>query len=159
MTEGLFCGARGRTGEGARDGASRCGGTEIAVGLQQQQQQEEEEEEERPVSEAAKARARRIFERAHKSMKERELKAERVTLLSAWLAFERAHGSAADVEAIQKQMPRKTKKKRRLDDDSWEEYVDYVFPADDQQAQGLSNLLAAAQAWKQTGGNIGAAGG
>ena len=114
----------------------------------------EEEAEEHPVSEEAKARARKIFERAHQSMKERDLIMERVSILNAWLAFEKTHGTAEDTEKIQKQMPRKTKKKRRLDDDTWEEYVDYVFPADDQQTKNLSNLLAMAQNWKQTGGNI-----
>jgi len=87
-------------------------------------------------------------------MKDRELKAERVSLLNAWLSFEKTHGSDEDVEKIQKQMPRKTKKKRKLDDDTWEEYIDYVFPADDQQTKKLSNLLAMANAWKNTGGNI-----
>jgi crooked neck len=120
---------------------------------------EADEEEERPVSEEAKTRARKVFERAHQSMKDRDLKNERVSILNAWLAFEKTHGSEEDIEKIQKQMPRRTKKKRRLEDDTWEEYTDYVFPADDQQAKGLSNLLAMAQAWKQQGGGIGAGGG
>ncbi|KAK3900729.1 Pre-mRNA-splicing factor clf-1 [Staphylotrichum tortipilum] len=115
---------------------------------------EQDEEEERPVSEEAKARARRIFDRAHKSMKERELKAERVSLLNAWHEFESTHGSPEDIDKIARQMPRKTKKKRRLADDTYEEYVDYIFPADDQQTKNLSNLLAMANAWKQTGGKI-----
>lgn len=113
-----------------------------------------EDEEERPVSDEAKARARKVFERAHQGMKDRDLKAERVSLLNAWLLFEQTHGSPEDIQRIQRQMPRKTKKKRKLEDDSWEEYVDYIFPADDQQAKNLSNLLAMANAWKQTGGNI-----
>ncbi|KAL2178581.1 uncharacterized protein P884DRAFT_291063 [Thermothelomyces heterothallicus CBS 202.75] len=116
--------------------------------------EEGEDAEERPVSEEAKARARKIFERAHQSMKDRDLKAERVALLSAWQEFENVHGSPEDIERIRKQMPRKTKKKRKLDDDTWEEYVDYIFPADDQQTKNLSNLLAMANAWKQTGGKI-----
>ncbi|KAI5919259.1 cell cycle control protein [Camillea tinctor] len=115
--------------------------------------EDENEEEERPVSEEAKARARKVFERAHKGMKERELKEERVSLLNAWLSFERTHGSPEDVEKVQKQMPRKTKRRRRLDDDSFEEYVDYVFPADDEQKQDISKMLAMAQAWKQAGGS------
>ncbi|KAK3362874.1 hypothetical protein B0T25DRAFT_20918 [Lasiosphaeria hispida] len=127
---------------------------EINIPEAEEEGAEDETEEERPVSDEAKARARKIFERAHKSMKDRDLKAERVSLLNAWLAFEKTHGSAEDVEKMQKQMPRKTKKKRKLDDDSWEEYVDYVFPADDQQTKNLSNLLAMANAWKQTGGKI-----
>ncbi|EHK96320.1 putative Pre-mRNA-splicing factor clf1 [Glarea lozoyensis 74030] len=139
---------------------------------------EEEEEEEREVSEGAKVRARKIFERALDTMKDQDLKEEvralcifflsvqeanslqRVSLLNAWLSFERTHGSADDIESVQKQMPRKTKRRRKLDDDSYEEYIDYVFPADDQQTQSLSNLLAKAAAWRQAGGTLtGPAGG
>jgi crooked neck len=133
----------------------------------------EEEDEEKPVSELAKKRARKVFERALKSMKDKELKEEvrtlttsltksserltssqRVSLLNAWLSFERTHGSVEDIEKVQKQMPRKTKRRRKLDDDSYEEYIDYVFPADDRQTAKLSNLLAMAQSWKQAGGGI-----
>ncbi|OHF01122.1 pre-mRNA-splicing factor CLF1 [Colletotrichum orchidophilum] len=117
---------------------------------------EEEAGEEAPVSREAKARARKVFERAHKSMRDKELKEETVTLLNAWLSFERIHGADDDVENVQKLMPRKTKRRRRLDDDSFEEYIDYVFPADDKQTQNLSNLLAMAQAWKQQGGDAAA---
>ncbi|RYP47517.1 hypothetical protein DL768_006428 [Monosporascus sp. mg162] len=114
----------------------------------------DEAEEDRPVSEKAKARARRIFERAHKSMKENDLKEERVSLLNAWMSFERTHGSAEDVGKVQKQMPRKVKRRRRLEDDTFEEYVDYVFPADDEQKQAQLKMLAMAQAWKQSGGGM-----
>jgi len=131
----------------------------------------EDEEEERPVSEVAKARARKVFERALTSMKDKELKEEvclpqshqsdqmlttlqRVSLLNAWLSFERTHGSEEDIGKVQKQMPRKTKRRRKLDDDSYEEYIDYVFPADDRQTEKLSNFLAMAQSWKQAGGTI-----
>ncbi|TFB06410.1 Pre-mRNA-splicing factor clf1 [Trichoderma ghanense] len=122
---------------------------------------EEEQDEEQPVSDEAKARARRVFERAHKSMRDKDLKEERVSLLNAWLSFERTHGSEADVEAVQKQMPRRVKRRRRVQDESgnanedvYEEYFDYVFPADDQQAKNLSNIMAMAQKWKQTGGDL-----
>jgi crooked neck len=133
---------------------------------------EEDEEEEKPVSEMAKTRARKVFERALTSMKDKELKEEvchksdseqptsmltksqRVSLLNAWLSFERTHGSEEDIEKVQKQMPRKTKRRRKLDDDSYEEYIDYVFPADDRQTEKLSNFLAMAQSWKQAGGTI-----
>ncbi|KAL2756157.1 hypothetical protein ACRALDRAFT_1063831 [Sodiomyces alcalophilus JCM 7366] len=110
---------------------------------------QEEEEEEQPVSDEAKARARKVFERAHKGMREKELKEETVMLLNAWLSFEKTHGTADDAERVRKQMPRKTKRRRRLEDDTWEEYVDYVFPVDEQQTKNLSNILAMAQAWKQ----------
>jgi crooked neck len=51
-------------------------------------------------------------------------------------------------------MPRKTKRRRKLDDDSYEEYIDYIFPADDRQTENLSNILALAQSWKKSGGTI-----
>ncbi|KAK1239596.1 hypothetical protein MKX07_001050 [Trichoderma sp. CBMAI-0711] len=125
-------------------------------------EEQEQEDDEQPVSEEAKARARRVFERAHKSMRDKDLKEERVSLLNAWLSFERTHGSEADVEAVQKQMPRRVKRRRRVQDESggtagedvYEEYYDYVFPADDQQAKNLSNIMAMAQKWKQTGGDL-----
>jgi crooked neck len=128
---------------------------EINVPDEDEDEAMEEEDEEKPVSEQAKTRARKIFERAIKSMKDKELKEERVTLLNAWVSFERTHGSEEDIEKVQKQMPRKTKRRRKLDDDSYEEYIDYVFPADDRQTANLSNLLARAQAWKQSGGATG----
>ena len=124
-----------------------------------EQQQQEEEQEEQPVSEEAKARARKVFERAHRSMRDKDLKEERVSLLNAWLSFERTHGAADDVDRVQRQMPRRTRRRRKLDDDTFEEYVDYVFPVDDQQAKSLSNVLAMAQKWKQTtGGDLSGAG-
>lgn len=75
-------------------------------------------------------------------------------MLNAWLSFEKTHGSEEDIEKVTKQMPRKVKRRRKLDDDSYEEYMDYVFPADDKQAQNLSNILAMAQKWKQSGGDV-----
>ncbi|TLS27641.1 hypothetical protein PpBr36_05211 [Pyricularia pennisetigena] len=108
-----------------------------------------DDEQEQPVSDEAKARARRIFERAHQGFKDNEMKAERVSILNAWLVFEKTHGSAEDIEKIEKQMPRRTKKKRKLDDDTWEEYVDYIFPADEQIGKNLMNMMAKARARKQ----------
>ncbi|KAH6610907.1 pre-mrna-splicing factor clf-1 [Trichoderma cornu-damae] len=121
------------------------------------------EQEEQPISDEAKARARKVFERAHKSMRDKDLREERVSLLNAWLSFERTHGADEDVDAVQKQMPRRVKRRRRVQDDGggnedvYEEYFDYVFPSDDQQAKNLSNIMAMAQKWKQTGGDLSAA--
>lgn len=70
-------------------------------------------------------------------------------LLNAWRSFEHTHGSSEDIDKIEKQMPRRVKKRRKLDDDRYEEYMDYVFPADDQSAANLSKLLQKAHQWKQ----------
>jgi crooked neck len=131
------------------------------------EEEEEEEEETRPVSEEAKRRARAVFERAHKVFKDKELKEEvcvlpriggvvtanlvvqRVELLNAWRSFENTHGSPEDIDKIENQMPRRVKKRRKLEDDRYEEYMDYVFPADDQSAANLSRLLQKAHQWKK----------
>lgn len=120
---------------------------EINIPDENEEETEAAEDEEQPVSEEAKARARKVFERALKSMKDR--KAERVTLLNAWLAFEREQGTPEEVEKVEKQMPRKVRKRRKNDEGEWEEYIDYVFPVDEQQTADISNFLAMAQAWKQ----------
>ena len=77
---------------------------------------------------------------------------QRVALLNAWKSFENEHGSDEDKEKVEKQMPRKVKKRRKLDDDSFEEYMDYVFPADDESAAKMTKLLKMAQQWKQAQG-------
>ncbi|OAP54528.1 pre-mRNA-splicing factor clf1 [Fonsecaea erecta] len=106
------------------------------------------DDEEQRVGEEAKRRARKVFERAHDLFKSKEMKEERVDLLNAWRSFEQTHGSAEDIERIEKQMPRKVKKRRKIEDDRFEEYIDYVFPADDESAAKMSKLLQMAHAWK-----------
>ncbi|TKA77620.1 Pre-mRNA-splicing factor clf1 [Cryomyces minteri] len=119
------------------------------INVPDSEEEEEEGDEAKPVSEAAKERARKIFQRGYKSMKEKDLKEERVALLTAWKFFETTHGSASDLEKVEAQMPRRVKKRRKLDDDSFEEYMDYVFPADDESAAKMSKLLLMAQRWKE----------
>jgi crooked neck len=109
----------------------------------------EDDDEDRPVSSAAIIRARAIFSRAHDRLKARDAKEDRVALLTAWRSFEAIHGSDDDKDKIDKQMPRKVKKRRKLDDGEFEEYVDYVFPADDESAAKLARLMANAARWKQ----------
>lgn len=77
---------------------------------------------------------------------------QRVVLLNAWKSFENTHGSPADIKKVEVQMPRKVKKRRKLDDDSYEEYMDYIFPADEQANAGMLKLLEAAHKWKQATG-------
>ncbi len=106
-------------------------------------------DEQQPVSEAAKGQARKIFQRAHDVFKEKDLREDRADLLSAWRSFELTHGSPEDIARIEKQMPRKAKKRRKVEEDRYEEYLDYIFPADDESAAKLSSILQRAHAWKQ----------
>lgn len=110
---------------------------------------EDEDEDETSLSDASKQRVRAVFERGYKAMKEQDLKEERVTLLNAWKAFENAHGGSEDQKKVHDQLPSKVKKRRKLDDDTYEEYMDWVFPADNEGDKKLSNLLKMAEMWKK----------
>jgi crooked neck len=109
----------------------------------------ENEDEEKPPAEASILRARKTFERAYKRLKELNQKDERVALLQAWKAFETAHGSDEDQEKVMGLMPRRVKKRRKLDDENFEEYLDWVFPKDDEGQVKLGRLLEMAQKWKK----------
>jgi crooked neck len=90
------------------------------------------------------ARARDVYQRAYRSMRENQpdSKEEAVMLLEAWKAFEVSQDTtggvpeaelAANVEVVQKKMPKRVKRKRpvRTDDGmevGQEEYYDYIFP-------------------------------
>ncbi|KOS44868.1 hypothetical protein ACN38_g4189 [Penicillium nordicum] len=116
---------------------------------EEMEEEEEEEKEGKPVREDAILRTRAVFSRAEKAFKDKGQSDNRVEILTSWQGFEHAHGSPEDIENIEKQMPRRVKKRRKLGDDKYEEYVDHVFPADDQSAANLSRLLQKAHQWKQ----------
>jgi crooked neck len=109
-----------------------------------------EEDEELPVSQAAISRARALFQRAYARLKELGHKEERVALLQAWRAFEAEHGGDKERKDVLDMMPQRVKKRRKLDDDSFEEYLDYVFPKDNEGAAKLGKLMEMAQMWKKT---------
>jgi crooked neck len=48
----------------------------------------------------------------------------------------------------EKMMPKVVKKRRKLDDDSFEEYFDYLFADDGDSNEKMLNLLKKAQEWK-----------
>lgn len=104
-------------------------------------------------SEESVTNARSVYDRADKALKNSDSSEERAMLLESWKDFEKAHGDEASQRAIQKKLPRRVKKKRKvyLDDGSdagWEEYWDYVFPDDSAAAPNLK-LLQMARMWKQ----------
>jgi len=105
------------------------------------------EEEDQEVDPEAKERARKIFERGYNFTKEQNDIEGRVKLTHAWREFEKDFGSPQDLAKVQKLMPSRVKKRRKLDDDSYEEYMDWLFPADNDSAAKLSNMLLAARNW------------
>lgn len=57
---------------------------------------------------------RQVYEEANKAMRSCEEKEERLMLLEAWRAFEEEFGTAATKDRIDKLMPEKIKKRRKL---------------------------------------------
>lgn len=97
--------------------------------------------------------SRKVYEQAHKALQHSEEKEERLMLLEAWKAFEEEHGDADSVSAVEKEMPRRVKKRRKISredgsDAGWEEYYDYIFPSDEA-AQPNLRILAIAKQWKK----------
>ncbi|EPY73299.1 crooked neck-like 1 protein-like protein [Camelus ferus] len=103
--------------------------------------------------EGSVAKCRQIYEEANKTMRNCEEKEERLMLLESWRSFEDEFGTVSDKERVDKLMPEKVKKRRKVqaDDGSdagWEEYYDYIFPEDAANQPNL-RLLAMAKLWKK----------
>ncbi|XP_036274873.1 crooked neck-like protein 1 isoform X3 [Pipistrellus kuhlii] len=103
--------------------------------------------------EGSLAKCRQIYEEANKTMRNCEEKEERLMLLESWRSFEDEFGTTSDKERVDKLMPEKVKKRRKVqaDDGSdagWEEYYDYIFPEDAANQPNLK-LLAMAKLWKK----------
>lgn len=97
--------------------------------------------------------ARQVYDRANQSLRGANEKEERVLLLEAWRDFETQHGDNESLEKVMQKMPRRVKKRQRVQaddgsDEGWEEFFDYVFPEDEATKPNLK-LLEMAKAWKR----------
>jgi crooked neck len=145
---------------------------EFEVNIPEEEEEEEEDEDgaeekiaERPISEAAQVRGRAVFERGYRRMREHDLKEEvrrsvtlrthtaannqRVILLESWKQYESTYGDDKLLAHVENLMPQVVKKRRKLDDGSFEEYFDYLFKDGDEGNQKMLNLLKKAQEWRQ----------
>ncbi|XP_022252873.1 crooked neck-like protein 1 isoform X2 [Limulus polyphemus] len=97
--------------------------------------------------------ARHVYDKANKALQHSEEKEERLMLLEAWKDFEETYGDDLSREKVEKQLPKKVKKRRKIQtetgaDGGWEEYYDYIFPTNEA-AQPHLRLLEMAKKWKQ----------
>jgi len=100
------------------------------------------------------ANARKVYKEASVVLKDVKDSAQRVMLLEAWKTFEAENGDTAKQEQVEKQLPKRVKKRRKIykpdgSDAGWEEFWDYVFPDDDSNAPNIK-LLQMAKKWKET---------
>lgn len=95
--------------------------------------------------------ARIVLVRAYEALKAQGLVTERILLLEAWKEVELRSASpdSPHVQDVLARFPRLVVKKRKIEEDEWEEYEEYVFP-EDEPKQGAAQLLAMAQQWKKT---------
>lgn len=98
-------------------------------------------------------RTRGIYQEASQALKSSDEKEERLMILESWQAFEAESGDEESQKKVEKLMPQKVKKRRKIQTDDgsdagWEEYYDYIFP-DETSAQPNLKLLAMAKKWKQ----------
>lgn len=121
---------------------------EVTVPAEDQElQYNDEGEAEIEVTEEAKARARSIFGEAWDALKAANKREERVVLFESWREFEEEHGDDKSKADLDKRKPTPVKKKRKLEDGTFEEYIDYVFPTDEED-KSFSKLLENARKWK-----------
>jgi crooked neck len=106
----------------------------------------DDEDDNDQISEGAKLRARAVFQRAWDYFKEQRMKEERAELNNAWLQFEQTYGDELSREKVEKQAPNLVKRRRRLDDGTFEEYYDYSFPTDE---RNMAKLLERAHRWRE----------
>ncbi|CAG2250099.1 CLF1 [Mytilus edulis] len=98
-------------------------------------------------------KARTVYKEANNAMKSAGEKEERLMLLESWQEFEEDNGDEETRKHVDKLMPQKIKKRRKIQtedgsDAGWEEYHDYIFP-DEEASQPNLKLLAMAKKWKQ----------
>ena len=70
---------------------------------------------------------------------------QRYALLNSWKTFEYTVGSPEHIDKIEKQMPRRVKKRRKLQDDQYEEYTHYVFCCQSFSSAGKGTPMEAAE--------------
>ncbi|KAL3307676.1 Crooked neck-like protein 1, partial [Cichlidogyrus casuarinus] len=98
---------------------------------------------------AAVTRARQVYRRANKTLKEEQGdKEQRVKLIEAWKEFETEYGEEDTLEEVLKIEPKRVVRTRRNADSGWEEYVEYIFPDLDAEQPNKKLLTLAAQ-WQQ----------
>merc|ERR1711862_619876 len=98
------------------------------------------------------SRCREALESGVRHFKAENRPEERAMLLEHWAKVEEEKGDEQSLDAIQKRQPKRVKKRRTIPgedgQDTYEEYMDYVFP-DDKPEQPNLKILEMAHAWKK----------
>jgi len=97
-------------------------------------------------------RMREALDSGSRHFKAEDRHEERAMLLEHWMKVEQERGDEKTMDAIAKRQPKRVKKRRTVagedGQDTYEEYMDYVFPDDKPEQQNLK-ILEMAHAWKK----------
>jgi crooked neck len=98
-------------------------------------------------------KARDLLREGEKHFKQTGDKESRLLLLEAWLELELQHGDDESCASVRSRLPRKLKMRRQLrqfgdEEPAQEEYLEYVFPEDEEEGKALK-ILEFAHRWKQ----------
>jgi len=97
-------------------------------------------------------RMREALDAGTRHFKAEDRHEERAMLLEHWMKVEQERGDDKSNDAIAKRQPKRVKKRRVVPgedgQDTYEEYMDYVFPDDKPEQQNLK-ILEMAHAWKK----------
>ena len=108
------------------------------------------------ISKNSLDQARNILQKAELFLKASQNKEDRALLLESWLEIERDLDDKELIEKIEKKLPKKVKKKRKLEnineDAGYEEYLEYIFPDKETESRNLK-ILEMAHKWKQQPNN------
>ena len=108
------------------------------------------------ISKNSLDQARNILQKAELFFKASQNKEDRALLLESWLEIERDLDDKELIEKIEKKLPKKVKKKRKLEnineDAGYEECLEYIFPDKETESRNLK-ILEMAHKWKQQQNN------
>lgn len=108
------------------------------------------EEFEFSIDETHRENTRSVFREANDFFKQNSLKEDRAVIIEAWKQYEEANGSEESLSDINKKLPVIVKRRRFIEGEE-EEYLDYIFPEDEEakpaKISGLNAFLANAQKW------------
>lgn len=95
------------------------------------------------IDDSMKDNVRAQYERFLKKMKESNEVQKRIMILESLKKFEEKYGDSVKVQAVSARLPQIVRKVRNVDDNTKEEYIEYMFPEDEKEIEEQVNEFKA----------------
>lgn len=103
------------------------------------------------ITDVQRNNTRRILQEALKALK--LYPEQRIVILEAYKHYEERQGNSETVQEVIKKFPTAVTKRRTDENGLEEEYIEYIFPEDEQKKPEVSKFLANAKKWMQQSKN------